>query len=156
MSWKMTIKRHYPEQPLVGVAAVIFKREEVLLVRRGQEPAKGVWSLPGGLVEVGESLVEAVKREIKEETGLTVVILGVTAVLERIYRDSDDRIPYHYILIDFICEYEAGDLRPASDIDDARFVAAADLNSLDLPEFTARVIKRAREQREQGNFLTLL
>lgn len=152
----MTIKRHYPEQPLVGVAAVIFKREEVLLVRRGQEPAKGVWSLPGGLVEVGESLVEAVKREIKEETGLTVVILGVTAVLERIYRDSDDRIPYHYILIDFICEYEAGDLRPASDIDDARFVAAADLNSLDLPEFTARVIKRAREQREQGNFLPLL
>lgn len=152
----MTIKRHYPEQPLVGVAAVIFKREEVLLVRRGQEPAKGVWSLPGGLVEVGESLVEAVKREIKEETGLTVGILGVTAVLERIYRDSDDRIPYHYILIDFICEYEAGDLRPASDIDDARFVAAADLNSLDLPEFTARVIKRAREHREQGNFLTLL
>jgi len=150
------MKRHYPEQPLVGVAAVIFKGEEVLLVRRGQEPAKGVWSLPGGLVEVGESLVEAVKREIKEETGLTVAILGVTAVLERIYRDSDDRIAYHYILIDFICEYEAGDLRPGSDIDDARFVAAADLNSLDLPEFTARVIQRAREQREQGNFLPLL
>jgi 8-oxo-dGTP diphosphatase len=150
------MKRHYPEQPLVGVAAVIFKGEEVLLVRRGQEPAKGVWSLPGGLVEVGETLVEGVQREIIEETGLIVRILGVTAVLERIYRDPDDRIPYHYILIDFACEYEAGDLRPGSDIDDARFVAAADLNSLDLPEFTARVIQRAREQREQGNFLPLL
>jgi 8-oxo-dGTP diphosphatase len=150
------MKRHYPEQPLVGVAAVIFKGEEVLLVRRGQEPAKGVWSLPGGLVEVGETLVEGVQREIIEETGLIVRILGVTAVLERIYRDPDDRIPYHYILIDFACEYEAGDLRPGSDIDDARFVATADLNSLDLPEFTARVIQRAREQREQGNFLPLL
>jgi 8-oxo-dGTP diphosphatase len=150
------MKRHYPKQPLVGVAAVIFKGEEVLLVRRGQEPAKGVWSLPGGLVEVGETLVEGVQREIIEETGLIVRILGVTAVLERIYRDPDDRIPYHYILIDFACEYEAGDLRPGSDIDDARFVAAADLNSLDLPEFTARVIQRAREQREQGNFLPLL
>lgn len=150
------MKRHYPEQPLVGVGAVIFKGDEVLLVRRGQEPAKGVWSLPGGLVEVGETLSEAITREVREETGLSIRILGVTAVLERIYRDPRGGIPYHYVLIDFACDYSEGELRPGSDITAARFVAAGDLDRMNLPDYTAQVIKRAWNQRRQGAFLPLV
>jgi 8-oxo-dGTP diphosphatase len=150
------MKRHYPEQPLVGVGAVIFRGDEVLLVRRGQEPQKGALSLPGGLVEVGESLTAALHREVLEETGLTVTILGLTAVLERIYRDPEGGIPYHYILVDFACDYAGGELAPASDITAACFVALSELDGLELPEFTARVIRRAASQKKSGTFLPLL
>uniref|UniRef100_A0A7V4LC76 NUDIX domain-containing protein n=1 Tax=Desulfobacca acetoxidans TaxID=60893 RepID=A0A7V4LC76_9BACT len=150
------MKRHYPEQPLVGVGAVIFRGEEVLLVRRGQEPQKGAWSLPGGLVEVGESLTGALHREVLEETGLRVTILGLTAVLERIYRDPEGGVPYHYILVDFACDYAGGELTPASDITGARFVSLAELDGLELPEFTAQVIRRAVGQKKNHNFLPLL
>lgn len=150
------MKRHYPDSPLVGVGAVIFRGEEVLLVRRGQEPARGAWSLPGGLVELGEGLEAALMREIQEETGLTVRILGVSAVLERIYRDDDDNIPYHYVLIDFACEYLAGTVRPASDITAARFVSLGGLDSFPLASHTAGVIRRAREQKQNGAFLQVI
>ena len=150
------MKRHYPDQPLVGVGAVVFRDGEVLLVRRGQEPALGVWSLPGGLVELGENLEAAITRELAEETGITVELLGITAVLNRIYRDPDGGIPYHYVLVDFLCDYEAGELRPGSDITAARFVTLSDLDRFDLPEFTARVIRRAWEQKRQGGSLPLI
>jgi ADP-ribose pyrophosphatase YjhB (NUDIX family) len=150
------IKRHYPEQPLVGVGAVIFKGEEVLLVRRGQEPAQGTWSLPGGAVEGGESLKGAVGREIKEETGLSVKILGITAVLDRIYHDAEGGIPYHYVLVDFLCSYDRGDLTPASDITAARFVPLNNLPQYDLPQFTAVTIRRAWEQKRAGTFLAII
>ncbi len=150
------MKRHYPDQPLVGVGAVIFKGEEVLLVRRGQEPARDSWSLPGGLVELGETLTAAITRELAEETGLTVRLLGITAVLERIFPDAAGKIAYHYVLIDYACEYLEGELRPSSDITAAQFVALADLERFDLPKFTRDVIRRAREQRRQGTFLPLM
>jgi 8-oxo-dGTP diphosphatase len=150
------IKRHYPEQPLTGVGAVIFRGEEVLLVRRGQEPARGSWSLPGGLVELGESLTAALTREIAEETGLTVKILGIAAVLERIFPDAAGKIAYHYVLIDYLCDYLAGELRAGSDITAAQFVALPDLDRYDPPQFTMDVIQRAWEQRRQGSYLPLL
>ncbi|MBI4642721.1 MAG: NUDIX hydrolase [Deltaproteobacteria bacterium] len=150
------MKRHYPEQPLVGVGAVIFRGEEVLLVLRGQEPALGSWSLPGGLVELGEPLEDALRRELAEETGITVKVLGITAVLDRIYRDPEGGIPYHYVLVDFLCEYEAGELRPGSDITAARFTPLSELDRFDLPEFTARVIRRAWEQKKSGGILPLI
>ena len=141
---------------MVGVGAVIFLGEEFLLVRRGQEPAKGSWSLPGGLVEVGEGLDAALQREVREETGLTVKVLGITAVLERIYHDEANNIPYHYVLIDFACDYVSGELEPASDVTAARFVAVDGLHTLALASFTTQVIKRALEQKMTGNFLPLI
>ena len=149
------MKRRYPDQPLVGVGAVIFRGEEVLLVRRGQEPARGAWSLPGGLVELGETLTGAIHREIAEETGLRVRILGIAAVLERVFPDAAGKIAYHYVLIDYLCEYLAGELKPGSDITAARFVALADLDRFGLPQLTLKVICRAWEQFRQGTYLPL-
>jgi 8-oxo-dGTP diphosphatase len=149
------IKRHYPQQPLVGVGAVVFRGDEVLLVRRGQEPALGSWSLPGGLVELGETLAAAIKRELAEETGLTVTLLGIAAVAERIFPDPDGRIAYHYVLVDYLCDYLGGELSPGSDITAARFVDLSDLPGFDLPQFTADVIRRAWEQKQQGSCLPL-
>lgn len=150
------IQRHYPQQPLVGVGAVVFRGDEVLLVRRGQEPARGSWSLPGGLVELGETLEAAIRRELAEETGLTVTLLGISAVAERIFPDPDGRIAYHYVLVDYLCDYAAGELTAGSDITAARFVSLADLSGFDLPEFTADVIRRAWEQKRQGTGLPLM
>lgn len=140
----------------MGVGAVIFRGEEVLLVRRGQEPAKGSWSLPGGLVELGESLEKAIKREVLEETGINVKVLGVTAILERIYRDEADNVPYHYVLVDFACEYVSGEVRPGSDAAAARFVPLDRLEEWTAASFTAQVIFRARKQKDKGAFLPLI
>jgi mutator protein MutT len=140
----------------VGVGAVVFKGGEVLLVRRGQEPALGSWSLPGGLVELGETLSEAMQRELTEETGLTVTLLGIAAVLEHIFPDPDGRIAYHYVLVDYLCDYSGGELNPGSDITAARFVALSDLSGFDLPQLTADVIRRAWEQKQQGSCLPLM
>ena len=135
---------------------MIFRGEEVLLVRRGQEPAQGAWSLPGGLVELGETLEGALTRELAEETGLSVRILGITAVLERIYHDPEGGVPYHYILVDFLCEYEEGVLKAASDITAARFFPLTAQPQTDLPSFTAATIRRAWEQKQAGTFLPLI
>ncbi len=150
------MKRHYPDQPLVGVGAVVFKGGKVLLVRRGQEPALGSWSLPGGLVELGETLADAIRRELAEETGLTVTLLGIAAVAERVFRDPDGRIAYHYVLVDFLCDYLRGELTAGSDITAARFVELRELTGFVLPEFTADVIHRAWEQKRQGSWLPLM
>jgi 8-oxo-dGTP diphosphatase len=152
----MPLKRHYPDQPLVGVGAVVFKDAEVLLVRRGQEPARGSWSLPGGLVELGETLEAAINRELAEETGLTVTLRGITAVLERIFPDPEGRIAYHYVLVDYLCDYVTGELTPGSDITAARFIPLADLSGFDLAPLTADVISRAWDQKRQGTCLPLV
>ena len=118
---EQSIKRHYPDQPLVGVGAVVFKDGEVLLVRRGQEPALGSWSLPGGLVELGESLADAIRRGAGSgDRGPTVTLLGITVVAERLFPDPDGRMAYHYTLYAYICDYLGGDLSPGSDITVAR------------------------------------
>ena len=135
------------------MGAVIFRGEEVLLVRRGQEPALGSWSLPGGVVELGESLEAAVVREVQEETGLAVEVLGITAVLERVFRDPDGKISFHYVLVDFACRYVSGEVTPASDITAAQFVPPSEVEKFDLVKLTAPVILRAREQKEKGSFL---
>ena len=142
------MKRKYPDQPLVGVGAIIFQGDQVLLIQRGQEPSLGQWSIPGGAVLVGETLEGAVKREIFEETHLEVQVLTLVKVLERVFRDSDGRVAYHYVLVDFLCHYLAGELRSDSDAQDARFVNLQDLPSYRIAPVTLGVISRADRLRQ--------
>jgi len=137
------MKRKYPDQPIIGVGGIIFREDQVLLIKRGREPSLGQWSIPGGAVFVGETLEEAVRREVLEETHLEVQVLTLLKVLERIFRDPDGRVAYHYVLVDFLCHYQAGELRPDSDAQDACFVNLQDLSSYRIAPITLDVISRA-------------
>ncbi len=126
------MQREYPSSPLVGVGAVVVHEGRVLLVQRGTEPAKGQWSIPGGLIDVGESLREAVIREVREETGLIVEPVELIELLDRIYRE-DDRVRYHYVIADYLCRVIGGALVAASDADAVRWVERAEWNSHNHP-----------------------
>ena len=115
--------RRYPARPLLGVGAVIFHDHKVLLIERGQEPLKGFWTLPGGLVETGERLESAVRREVLEETGLEIRPLDVAAIFERIMPDEEGRTEFHYVIVDYLCELTGGALHAASDAASAAWVA---------------------------------
>jgi 8-oxo-dGTP diphosphatase len=137
------MRREFPLSPLVGVGAVIVHGGRVLLVRRGTEPLRGQWSLPGGLVEVGEALTAALVREVREETGLMVEAVELVELLDRIYREGD-RIRYHYVIADYLCRVVGGSLQAASDASDVRWVQRAEWNShsaLSLDPITVRVIE---------------
>src|SRR6201986_2505945 len=129
LSRSTSVRREYPEAPIVGVGAVVIDGTKVLLVRRGNEPLKGEWSLPGGAVELGETLQQGVVREVLEETGLVVVPAGIVEVLDRITQDevlqdgAPGRVRYHYVLIDFVCHVTGGAMRKGSDADEVRWGA---------------------------------
>src|ERR1022692_1463472 len=108
--------RRNPKRPLVGVGAIILKRDRILMAQRGKQPLKGWWSLPGGALETGESLADGVRREVREETGLEVRPLGILKVFERIMRDASGAPEYHYVLIDYICRITGGALAPGDDV----------------------------------------
>ena len=135
--------RQFPDQPIVSVGAVVLDGTRVLLVKRGQEPLKGRWSLPGGVVETGEELSSAVVREVREETGLEVRVGPVVEVLDRITRDAAGRIEYHYVIIDYACYAVGGSLACASDAEDARWVERGDLAAYDLTPKVSEAITRA-------------
>lgn len=135
--------RRYPDRPIVGVAGVVLAGERVLLVKRGAEPAKGLWSVPGGAVEVGETLTEACQREVFEETGVTVEVGELVEVVERLSRDSQARVEYHYILMDYLCSARHMEPIPGDDAADARWVELEALDTVGLTEDTARVIRKA-------------
>lgn len=126
----------------MGVGAVIVEGGRVLLVERGQEPQKGWWSLPGGLLEVGERLEEAVRREVREETGLEVEVVSVAGVFERILRDASGRPEYHYVLLDYLCRVVGGQLQPATDASRAAWVARAELAGYRLTEGTLPLLEK--------------
>ena len=136
-------RRQYPDRPIVGVGGVIVNDGKVVLIKRRYEPLKGQWSLPGGGVEIGETLEAAVARELMEETGLEVMVGPVIEVFDRIMRDEDDRVRYHYVLVDYLCWPVAGELRAGSDVDAAVLVDAADLNAYNLTVKATAVIERA-------------
>ena len=144
------MQREFPSTPLMCVGAVIVEAGRVLLVRRGNEPMKGHWTLPGGLLELGESLIEGVKREVLEETGLTVEVLQLIELLDRIHR-HETRVRYHYVIADYLCRVAGGQLQAASDADAARWVEREEWNgsALNLDPITARVIE-AGWQKAQG------
>lgn len=135
--------REYPPQPLVGVGGVILDEDRVLLVRRAQEPLRGEWSLPGGVVEVGEKLTDALRREIREETGLAVCVGPVVEVLDRIHRDEQGRVRFHYVLVDYLCHVESGRAGAASDAAETCWAAAARLPEFGLRPETLEVIAKA-------------
>ena len=136
------MRREYPECPLVGVGAIIVQDGRVLLVRRGQAPLLGEWSLPGGVLECGETLRQAAVRETREETGLAVEADDLLGVYERVTRDEAARVRYHYVLIDFLCRRTGGELKAASDAADVHWFTLSELDSLGLPQDTREVIRK--------------
>jgi 8-oxo-dGTP diphosphatase len=141
------MKREYPERPLVGVGAVIVEDGRVVLVRRGAEPMTGEWSIPGGLLELGETMRAGAVREALEETGLQVEAGEVLEELDRILPDAQGKIRYHYVLIDFLCRRIDGELRAGGDAAEARWVSESELQSLGVAEPAVQVIHRALARR---------
>lgn len=137
------MQREYPERPLVGVGAVIVKDGRVLLIKRGKVPFLGEWSIPGGLVELGETVRQATEREALEETGLIVRTTELLGVFERVIPDDGQRTRYHYVLIDFLCKMVSGELRASDDAADARWFTQEEINQLGLPEDTAALVLSA-------------
>jgi len=140
------MKREYPDHPLVGVGAIIVEDGRVALVKRGHPPLLGEWSIPGGAMEVGETVREAAVREAREETGLVVVAEELLGVFDRLIRDEQGRVRYHYVLIDFLCRCAGGSLCASSDADEVRWFTPAQLKLLPLPEDTAEVIRLGLEK----------
>ena len=139
----MTDDRSFPARPIVGVGAVVVDGQRVLVVRRGRPPLQGEWSLPGGAVEVGETLSAALQREVLEETGLVVDVGPMVDVLDRIHMSADGRVEYHYVLVDYLCTVLAGQLSPQSDAVDARWVTRAELSAFAVSGITVSVIDKA-------------
>jgi 8-oxo-dGTP diphosphatase len=139
------MSRVYPSLPIVGVGAIILRQGEVLLVRRGNPPMQGEWSIPGGALEVGETLREGLTREVLEETGLTVEVGPLIEVLDSIFPDGDGRTQYHYVLIDYLCHLRSGTALAASDAAELRWAKPCDLPTLGVRPITIAVIQKAFE-----------
>jgi len=139
------MKREFPETPLVGVGAIIIADSRVVLVKRAHPPIQGQWSIPGGVLEVGELVREAAVREAREETGLIVEPGELLGVFDRVLRTGDGRVQYHYVLIDFLCRVVGGDLKAAGDADDVRWFTREELPALKLAEDTQDVIRKGFE-----------
>jgi len=143
----VTVQREYPERPLVGVGGVVIADGRALLIRRGGPPLQGEWSIPGGLLDLGETLEQGVRRELAEETGLEVRVLDLIEVFERVFPDDDGRTKYHFVILDYLCEAVSGEARAASDVTDVAWAGEDELTSFSLTPTATRVIKRAFEMR---------
>ncbi|HEX7088369.1 MAG TPA: NUDIX hydrolase [Vicinamibacterales bacterium] len=142
--------RQYPVRPVASAAGVVIDGDRVLLVQRKFEPLAGHWTLPGGAIELGEPVADAVAREVREETGLEVEVGPVVEVLDRIYRDADGRVQFHYVLIDCLCRPRGGTVRAGSDAAAVEWVAAGNLGAYEVPGHAIPVIRRAFAMNESA------
>jgi 8-oxo-dGTP diphosphatase len=140
------MKREYPDSPLVGLGAIIIDHGRVLLVRRGHPPLAGEWSIPGGVLELGETLREGAIREAREETCLTVETTELLGVFDRVLRDDHGRILYHFVLVDFLCRRVTGEAQANDDADEVRWFTPAEATELALAEDTAEAIRQGFEK----------
>ena len=146
----MASSREYPDRPVVGVGGVIIEQDRTVLIRRGSEPLLGEWSIPGGTLELGETLEQGVARELLEETGIEVRVLQLIEVFDRIYPENDvatgqaiDRPRFHYVIADYLCERVSGELRAGSDVTDVALAGEEELAKFHLTETATRILKKA-------------
>lgn len=136
------VKREYPAAPIVAVGVIIRDGDRIVLVQRNQEPSRGRWTFPGGAIELGESLQAAARREAWEETALDVEVEEVAAVIDTVVRNETGQIRYHYVIIDYIARPVGGELRPGTDVSDARWVSKDDLDILDVTEKAGELARK--------------
>lgn len=140
------MKREYPDHPIVGVGAVIVQGNRVLLVRRGNEPLRHQWSIPGGVLELGETLREGAAREALEETGLVVEPGEVLDAVDSIFRDHQGGLQYHYVLVDLLCRVVSGELQAGTDVSEAQWFTSAELDYIAIGETPLRILRKALER----------
>jgi len=138
------MKREYPEAPIVTVGGIVFDGERALLAQRGKEPNKGRWTIPGGAIELGETARQAIEREVREECGITVRAQNVVKVLDIIQRDDAGAVRFHYVVIDFACEYLGGELKAGDDVAAVRWMRPDEFEAFDVPRRAREVIAAAR------------
>lgn len=139
----MSSRREYPERPIVGVGGVVISEGRTLLIRRGHPPLEGEWSIPGGTLEIGETLRDGVRRELSEETGCEVRVLDLVEVFERIFPDAGGRVQYHFVIMDYLCELVGGEVRAGGDVVDVAWSTESDLEKYSLTPTATRVIRKA-------------
>jgi 8-oxo-dGTP diphosphatase len=146
----MTSSREYPERPVVGIGGVIIDRGRTLLIRRGSEPLRGEWSIPGGTLELGETLEDGVARELLEETGIKVRVIDLIEVFDRIYADdgtiaaiAEKKPRFHYVIVDYLCERISGEPRAGSDVTHVALALEEELGKYQLTETATRILKKA-------------
>jgi ADP-ribose pyrophosphatase YjhB (NUDIX family) len=139
----MPSRREYPERPLVGVGGVIISGERALLIRRGNPPLEGQWSIPGGMLELGESIKEGVRRELAEETGIEVRVGELIEVFERIVPGEGGRVRYHFVILDYLCDVVRGEAKAGSDVTDVAWACEDELERFGLTAVATRVLRQA-------------
>jgi 8-oxo-dGTP diphosphatase len=145
------IRREYPERPVAGVRIVVLDGDKVLLVRRGKPPRRYTWSLPGGVVELGERLSDAARREIKEETGLDVEVGECLNAVDSVTRDDHDKIQFHYVLVDFLAKPASHGIRASSDVLDVKWISSNELGAMNLPRGLLKTVELARAVVHRSN-----
>ncbi len=143
---RIMTSRRYPDRPIVAVGAIVAENGRVLMARRGKEPSYGLWSVPGGAVHLGEDLKAAARREIKEELGIEVDLTDVIEIMERVTRDPEGRIQYHYVVIDYLARHVGGEPTPSPEAWEVRWIAPEDFPKYELTRGTAEIILRMLEK----------
>ncbi len=139
----MNDEREYPDRPVVGVGGVVIEDGRAVLIRRGAPPLQGEWSIPGGALELGETLIEGARRELHEETGLSVEVLELIEVFDRIFPGNAERPQYHFVILDYLCRATGGTPKAGGDVTDVAQVREEDLERYRLTTAATRVLKRA-------------